>query len=83
MTLSYNKNKQVLFSKLICCLYQVTFFCMECPIKRRALFKKDMLEKYCAVVKSHWWHMEKIINIYWENYHVTQCEILCQVFKKK
>ena len=41
----------MLFSKL---RYQVTFLCMKCcPVKRRALFQKDMLEKHCAVVKSY------------------------------
>ena len=55
------KIKQVLFSKVTCCDCQVTFFCMKCPIKRRALFQKDMLEKLCAVIKSYRWHVEKII----------------------
>ena len=45
------KMKQVLFSKLTCCVYQVIFLCMKCPVKRRVLFYKDMLEKHCAVVK--------------------------------
>ena len=31
------KIKQVLFSKLACCVYQLAFFCMKCPIKRRVL----------------------------------------------
>ena len=34
------KIKQVLFSKLTCCVYQVTFVCMRYPVKRRALFQK-------------------------------------------
>ena len=46
--------KQVLFSKLTHCVYQVAFFCMKCPTKRRALFEKDMLKKHCAVVKGYW-----------------------------
>ena len=62
-------------------VYQVIFFCIKCPVRRRALFHKDMLEKHCAVVKSYWWHMENIS--YWENYHVAQCKISYQVFKKK
>ena len=45
--------EQVLFPKLTRRVYQVTFFCMKCPVKRRALFEKDMLEKHCAVVKSY------------------------------
>ena len=55
---------------------------MKCPVKKRVLFQKDMFEKRCAVVKSPWWHVEKII-IYWENHHVTHRKILCQVFKIK
>ena len=31
------KIKQVLFSKLTYCVYQVTFFYMKCPVKRRVL----------------------------------------------
>ena len=46
------------------------------------MFQKIMLEKCCAVVKRCWWHMNKNI-IYWENYYVTQHEILTQVFKKE
>ena len=75
------KIKYVLFSKFTC-VYQATFFCMKCPLQRRTLFQKDILEKRCAVVKTYRWHMEKII-IYWENYHVTKQEILFQVFEKK
>ena len=33
----------------------------EMSRKKKALFQKDMLEKCWAVVKSYWWHMEKII----------------------
>ena len=56
-----NINKTGFFSKLMCCVKQVTFFCMKCLIKRRPLFEKDILEKRCAVVKSYYWHMEKIL----------------------
>ena len=46
-----------------CCVYQVTFFCMKCPVKGGALFQKDMLEKRCAVIESYWWRMEKLLVI--------------------
>ena len=49
----------MLFPKLTRRVYQLTFFCMKCSLKRRALFEKDMLEKHCAVVKSCWWHVWK------------------------
>ena len=73
------KIKQVLFSKLMCCVYQVNFFCMK--RQKKALFQKDMIEKCCAVVKSYEWHMEKIT--YWENYYLKQPKILCHVFRNK
>ena len=57
-----NLNKTgALFKTNVLCLYQVTFFCMKCPVKRRILFQKGMLEKRCEVIKSYWWHMEEII----------------------
>ena len=74
------KIKQVLFSKLACCLSS-KFILHEMPRKKIALFQKFMLEKHCAVVKSYWWHIKKII--YWENYYLAQPEILCQFFRKK
>ena len=46
------------------------------------MFQKSIFEKCCAVVKCYWWHMDKNI-IYWENYYVTQQEILTSVFKKE
>ena len=46
-----NKNETGAIFKLTCCVYQVIFLCMKCPVKRRVLFYKDMLEKHCAVVK--------------------------------
>ena len=60
-----NKIIQVLFSKLMCCVCQVTFFCTKCPLKRRAFLQKDMLGKRWSAVKSFWWHMGKII-LYWK-----------------
>ena len=41
------------------------FLLHEMSLKKKALFQKDTLEKCCAVLKSYWWHMEKII-IHWE-----------------
>ena len=47
------KIKQVLFSKLACCLSS-KFILHETPRKKIALFQKFMLGKHCAVVKSYW-----------------------------
>ena len=58
------KVKQALFSKLTCCNLS-NFFLHEISRKKKALFQKDICEKPCVVVKSYWWHMEKMI-IYWE-----------------
>ena len=45
--------KQVLFSKLTHCVYQVNFFCMKCPVKRRVnvIVKKQLLRK--KTLKRH------------------------------
>ena len=60
-----NKIIQLLFSKLMCCVCQVTSFCTKCPLKRRAFLQKGMLGKRWSAVKSFWWHMGKII-LYWK-----------------
>ena len=38
--------RQVLFSKLTCCVHQVNFFSMKCPVKRRVngIVKKQLLK---------------------------------------
>ena len=63
------KIKKVLFSKLACWFYQVTFFCMKCPIKRRVLFKKTCLKKVVYTWKKLF--TEKIIMSHNAKYYVV------------
>ena len=42
----------VVFKTHVLC-WSNNFLCMKCPLKRRALFEKDMLEKRYAVIKSY------------------------------
>ena len=74
------KIKLVLFSKLMLCLLS-KFLLHKTSGKKKALFQKVMHEKRCAVVKSYGWPMEK--EICWENYYLTQPEILCPFLRMK
>ena len=58
------KKTGAIFKTHMLCLLS-NFLLHEMPHKKIVSFQKDMLEKCCAVVKSYWWHVEKII-IYWE-----------------
>ena len=49
----YNKNEIGAIFKTHPLCSRVTSFYMNCPVKRRALIEKDMLEKRCAVVKRY------------------------------
>ena len=55
--------KQVLFSKLTRCIYQVNYFCMKCPVKRRVsgIVKKQLLKKILKVVHLYFC---KVIEIF-------------------
>ena len=67
------KIKKVLFSKLACCVYQVTFFCMKCPIKRRGLFEKTCLKKVVYTWKKLF--TEKIIMSHNAKYYVKSLKV--------
>ena len=46
------KIKLVLFSKLMCCVYQITSFWLKCPVKRRYYSKRYAWKTLCSSKKS-------------------------------
>ena len=54
----------MLFSKLICCVNQVTFFCMKCPVGEH-YSKKIYLKRLCSSQRLLVTHRKNIT--YWRN----------------
>ena len=60
------KIKQVLLSQLTFCVYQVTFFCMKCPVKN---VPKNVPKKYACKLLCN---SKKLLVTHGKNYYLLR-----------